>query len=59
MSRLILYVVLATLPMVMLAAVTWRVVLPRWFTWCAVEDTERYVRLSKAMMGVVDRERAS
>ena len=103
MRNLIPYVVLATLPMVALAAVTWRLVWPRWklvaklvlhpciyavlayyigfwsvviawvhqgvlglgghiwfsrkhgFTWYSVEDPERYVRLSKEMVGVEDR----
>jgi hypothetical protein len=98
MSNLILDVVLATVPMVALAAVTWRLVWPRWklvgkvlihpclyaglsllighwsvpvawihqgvfglgghiwfskkhgFTWYAVEDPDRYVALSKAMV---------
>lgn len=100
MRTLILYVLLATLPMALLALVTWRLVWPRWklvakvvlhpliyalvayhigfwsvviawihqgvlglgghiwfsrkhgFTWYAVEDPERYVRLSQAMVGV-------
>lgn len=101
-GRLILYVALATLPVVLLAALTWRLVWPRWklalklvvhpclyavlatyigfwavviawihqgalglgahiwfsrkhgFTWYAVEDPERYVRLSKEMVGFRD-----
>jgi hypothetical protein len=100
MHPILLDVVLATIPMAALAAVTWRLVWPRWklvakllvhpciyallslyvghwsvliawvhqgllglgghiwfsrkhgFTWYAVEDPERYVRLSKAMVGV-------
>jgi hypothetical protein len=100
MHPVLLDVVLATLPMAALAAVTWRLVWPRWkliakllvhpciyallslyighwsvliawvhqgllglgghiwfsrkhgFTWYAVEDPERYVQLSKAMVGV-------
>lgn len=100
---MILYVVLATLPMVLLAGVTWGLVWPRWklvvklilhpcvyavlayylgfwsvliawvhqgvfglgghiwfsrkhgFTWYAVEDPERYVRVSKEMVGVKSR----
>lgn len=103
MSPLLLDVVLASIPMVALAAVTWRLVWPRWklvakvllhpciyallslyighwsvlvawlhqgvlglgghiwfsrrhgFTWYAVEDPERYVQLSKAMVGGLNR----
>jgi hypothetical protein len=94
-------VVLASIPMVLLATITWRLVWPKWklfgklllhpcvyailsvyighwsiaiawihqgllglgghiwfsrkhgFTWYAVEDPERYMRLSKAMVGVL------
>ena len=101
MNPLILDVVLATIPMAALAAVTWRVVWPRWklvaklvlhplvyavlsfyighwsvlvawlhqgvlglgghvwfsrkhgFTWYAVEDPERYIRLSREMVGAL------
>lgn len=100
MSPLVFDVLAASVPMLALAAVTWRLVWPRWklvvkllvhplvyaglsllighwsvlvawvhqgvlglgghiwfcrrhgFTWYAVEDPERYVRLSKAMVGV-------
>ena len=100
MSPLALDVLLASIPMLLLAAFTWRLVWPRWklvgkvilhpciyavlslwvghwsvliawihqgvlglgghvwfsrkhgFTWYAVEDPERYVALSKAMVGV-------
>lgn len=103
MRTLILHVALATVPVVLLAAVTWKLVWPRWklvakvvlhpciyavlayylgvwsvvlawvhqgilglgthiwfsrkhgFTWYAVEDPERYVRLSKEMVGLGDR----
>jgi hypothetical protein len=96
----LLDVVLATLPLLLVAAVTWRVTWPRWkfwvklllhpviyaalsllighwsvlvawihqgvlglgvhiwfcrkhgFTWYAVEDPERYMALSKAMVGI-------
>lgn len=99
MDLVALDVVLATIPMVLLASVTWRLVWPRWkliakvllqpciyailsaylghfsvliawihqgvfglgghiwfsrkhgFTWYAVEDPERYVSLSKEMVG--------
>jgi hypothetical protein len=101
MNPLILDVVLATIPMVALASVTWRVVWPRWklvakivlhpliyavlsllighwsvlvawlhqgllglgghiwfsrkhgFTWYAVEDPDRYVQLSREMVGAL------
>lgn len=107
MNPLILDVVLATIPMALLAAVTWRLVWPRWklvakillhpciyailslyighwsvliawihqglfglgghiwfsrkhgFTWYAVEDPERYIRLSKEMVGAVGKAGAS
>lgn len=99
MRNMILYVILATLPVVLLASVTWRLVWPRWklvaklvlhpciyavlayflgvwsvviawvhqgiglaghiwfsrkhgFTWYSVEDPDRYVRLSKEIVGV-------
>jgi hypothetical protein len=103
MHPILLDVVLASIPMVALAVVTWRLVWPRWkliakllvhpciyallslyighwsvliawlhqgvlglgghiwfsrkhgFTWYAVEDPERYVQLSKAMVGVPGR----
>jgi hypothetical protein len=103
MHPILLDVVLASIPMIALATVTWRLVWPRWkliakllihpciyavlslyighwsvliawlhqgglglgghiwfsrkhgFTWYAVEDPERYVQLSKAMVGVPDR----
>jgi hypothetical protein len=106
-NPLLLDVLLATIPMVLLATVTWRLVWPRWklivkivlhpclyaalslfighwsvlvawvhqgllglgghiwfsrkhgFTWYAVEDPERYVRLSKEMVGAVGKAEAS
>jgi hypothetical protein len=106
MHPILLDVVLASIPMVALAAVTWKLVWPRWkliakllvhpciyaalsfyighwsvliawihqgvlglgghiwfsrkhgFTWYAVEEPERYVQLSKAMVGVSERPRA-
>ena len=101
-SDLALQVALATLPMMALASVTWRLVWPRWklvgklvlhpcfyavlayyigfwavviawihqgvlglgghiwfsrkhgFTWYAVEDPDRYIRLSKEKVGIND-----
>lgn len=103
LDRVALDVLLATIPMVLLAAFTWRLVWPRWklvakvllhpciyailsvyighwsvaiawihqgllglgghiwfsrkhgFTWYAVEDPDRYVALSKAMVGSLPR----
>jgi hypothetical protein len=103
MSPLLLDVILATIPVVFVAAITWRLTWPRWklwaklivhpclyallslvvghwsvviawvhqgvfglgghiwfsmkhgFTWYAVEDPERYVQLSKEMVGVARR----
>lgn len=102
-DRVVLDVLLATIPMALLAAITWRLVWPRWklvakvllhpciyailsvyighwsvviawihqgvlglgghiwfsrkhgFTWYAVEDPERYVALSKEMVGALPR----
>ena len=101
MNRIVLDVLLATIPMLLLASFTWRLVWPRWklvaklllhpcfygvlsyfvghwsvaiawihqgvlglgghiwfsrkhgFTWYAVEDPERYVRLSKAAVATM------
>jgi hypothetical protein len=101
MSRIALDVILATIPMVLLASITWQLVWPRWklwakvllhpciyailsayighwsvliawihqgvfglgghiwfsrkhgFTWYAVENPERYVSLSKEMIGAL------
>ena len=101
MNRIVLDALLATIPMLVLAAFTWRLVWPRWklvaklvlhpcfyallsyfighwsvaiawvhqgvlglgshiwfsrkhgFTWYAVEDPERYVRLSKAAVAAM------
>ena len=106
MNSLIVDVILASVPMVALTAITWRLVWPRWklpgklilhpciytllslyighwsilvawvhqgllglgghiwfsrkhgFTWYAVEDPERYIELSKAMVGVAPNTRA-
>lgn len=107
LETLVLDVVLASIPLVLVAAVTWRLVWPRWklvaklllhpciyailsvyvghwsilaawlhqgvlglgwhiwfsrkhgFTWYSVEDPERYVALSKEMVGTPSRDQTS